>query len=413
MAESTSASKSSNLMLKVGLLSISITMGTQMAISPALPDIMEAFPQKTVTQVETLTTVQSITGLVFVLLCPLISGWLGKKRTVVLGLLVSAISGITPLVVSFLGFLQLPDLIVFRIMWLSRLVYGGGVGLVCGLAVSMIGDFFEGDERASLMGVRTSMETVGQVLTTALAGALLALGWQWPFAVYAVIFVLLALFVRGVPDDDPAQARRAAAQAKAQEATQGASGPQAVPVMVLVLCALNFLFMTCYSGINVRIPSIMTEGGFGTSSQSSLVISALAICGLLTGLVFGKVYGLLRGKTPALGAALLALGCLVSAIASSLPMMFVAAVLCGAAYPLFISYIMNHVNEVAPKSVVMLSTSLCISSGFLAGFFSPYVLAFVGNVVGEEAAAPFVPYALLLAGIAVLCFFLFGRDGRK
>ncbi len=390
------------LMLKVGLLSISITMGTQMAISPALPDIMMAFPEKTTTQVETLTTVQSITGLIFVLLCPLIASFLGKKRTVVLGLLVAGIAGVTPLLEGFLGFMQLPSLIVFRIMWLSRLVYGGGVGLVCGLAVSMIGDFFEGDERATLMGVRTSMETLGQMAATALAGVLLAFGWQAPFAVYGIIFILLALFVVGVPADIPTSDRSATT-------ASGGGGPQAVPVSVLVMCALNFLFMTCYCGINVRIPSIVTEGGFGTAAQSSLVISALAICGLLCGLVFGKVFEALRGKTPALGAILLGLGCFLAGIASSLPIMFLSGILCGAAYPLFISYIMNHVSEIAPKSSVMLCTSLCVSSGFLASFFSPYILVFVGNVVGEAAAAPFVPYALMLAGIAALCLFLYGR----
>ena len=394
------AEKNKGLMLKVGLLSISITMGTQMAISPALPDIMKAFPEKTTTQVETLTTVQSITGLVFVLLCPLVASFLGKKRTVLLGLLVSGISGLVPLLSSMLSGVGMDNILVFRIIWLSRLVYGGGVGLVCGLAVSMIGDFFEGDERATLLGIRTSMETLGQVATTALAGVLLALGWQWPFAVYAIIFVLFVLFYIGVPADEPTRG----------QATSTESGePQSVPVSVLIVCALNFLFMTCYCGINVRIPSIMTENGIGTASQSSLVISALAISGLLCGLAFGKVFELLRGKTPMLGAALLAAGCFLGGTAASMPMIFAGAILCGLAYPLFISYIMNLVTEIAPKSSVMLCTSIAISSGFLASFFSPYVLSWVGRVVGEAAAAPFVPYALMMAGIAALCFFLYGR----
>ncbi|MBR3318011.1 MAG: MFS transporter [Atopobiaceae bacterium] len=396
------ASTSKGLMLKVGLLSISITMGTQMAIAPALPEIMKSFPEKTTTQVETLTTVQSITALVFVLLCPLVASYLSKKRTVMLGLLVAGISGIVPLLCGALSAAGMDNILVFRIVWLSRLVYGGGVGLVCGLAVSMIGDFFEGDERAMLLGVRTSMETLGQVATTALAGVLLGLGWQWPFAVYAILFVLLVLFTIGVPADEPTAGKKAA--------SDGPAEPQIVPATVLVLCALNFLFMTCYSGINVRIPSIMTEGGFGTSSQSSVVISALAICGLVSGLIFGKVFGVLRGKTPALGAGLLALGCFLAGVANSMPMIFAAGISCGFAYPLFISYMMNHVTDIAPKSSVMLCTSVAISSGFLAGFFSPYILSWVGRVVGEAAAAPFIPFACLMAGIAVLCFFLYGGE---
>lgn len=396
------ASVSKGPMLKVGLLSISITMGTQMAIAPALPQIMASFPEKTTTQVETLTTVQSITGLVFVLLCPLVASFLGKKRTVALGLIVAGVSGVTPILAGMLGDLGLDSILVFRVVWLSRLVFGAGVGLVCGLAVSMIGDFFEGDERATLLGIRTSMETLGQVATTALAGVLLGLGWQWPFAVYAIIFVLLALFATGVPADEPAAGRRAPAGTTSE--------PQFVPASVLVICALNFLFMTCYSGINVRIPSIMTEGGFGTSSQSSLVLSVLAICGLLCGLVFGRIFETLRGKTPAIGAGLLSLGCLLGGIASSLPVMLASGILCGLAYPLFISYIMDRVTETAPRSSVMLCTSVAISSGFLAGFFSPYVLSWVGRVVGEAAGAPFVPYAVLMAGVAVLCLLLYGRE---
>lgn len=390
----------SGLMLKVGLLCISITMGTQMAISPALPDIMTTFPEKTTTQVETLSTVHSITALIFVLLCPLVSQYLGKKRTVILGLLVAAIAGVTPFVVGTFNILGLPSILVFRIVWLSRLVYGGGEGLVCGLAVSMIGDFFEGDERATLMGVRSSMETLGQVATTALAGVLLALGWQWPFLVYAIIFVLIVLFMRGVPDDTPV-GRQASAQSLSSEG---------VPVTVLIMTALNFLFITVYTGVNVRIPSIVTEGGFGTASQSSLVISVLAFSGMLCGLVFGKVFGVLRGKTHALGALLLAAGCFLCGIVTSLPVMFVAAVLCGMSFPLCVSFLFNRVNDVAPASSMILCTSITISSGFLAGFFSPYVLSFAGNIMGEPAAAPFVPFAVFMVGIAVLSVYLYGKE---
>jgi len=250
--------------------------------------------------------------------------------------------------------------------------------------------------------VRTSMETLGQVATTTVAGVLLGLGWQWPFAVYAIIFVLLALFMVGVPADEPTAGKKAPAGSTSET--------QSVPVSVLVMCALNFLFTTCYCGINVRISSIVTEGGFGTAAQSSLVISALAICGLLCGFAFGKVFEALRGKTPALGACLLSAGCFLGGIANSLPLMFASAVLCGLSYPLFISYIMNLVAEIAPKSSVMLCTSVAISSGFLAGFFSPYVLLWVGRIVGEAAAAPFIPYAILMAGIAALCLFLYGRE---
>ena len=107
---------------------------------------------------------------------------------------------------------------------------------------------------------------------------------------------------------------------------------------------------------------------------------------------------------------MLAAGCLICGIANSMPMIFAGAILCGGAYPIFISYIMNRVTDVSPKSSVMLCTSLCISSGFLASFFSAYILSFVGKVVGEAAAAPFFPYAILCAGIAVLCFFLYGKE---
>lgn len=379
--------KNGSLLLKVGLLSASMLIGVQMSISPAIPAMREFFVGMPREAIESITTVQNFSGFVFILACPWISARLGKKRSVLLALVLAAVAGMVP---AFTG--------SYLAILASRLVFGAGVGLDCGLAMSMVGDFFEGRERATLMGMRSSTETIGNIVCTTLAGALLRLGWQRCFLVYGLLFVPVALFAIGVPARTPQEEADAA-----RADTSGTAPRQRLNAAVFGLLALYFTFVVCNCGYNVRISSVVTEGGLATAAQSSFVISLVALTGMACGLAFGRIRAALGLRTPVVGLALMAAAMLLARVAGSLPLMLVSALLAGAAGTLVIAFLTDFVGDVCPAGSNTLATSVMVSGGFAGASVTPAVLSWVGDVVGDASATgPFIPLAFVCIAVAVL-----------
>ena len=382
-----STSKKNGLLLKAGLLSASMLIGVQMSISPAIPAMREFFVGMPREAIESITTVQNFSGFVFILACPWISARLGKKRSVLLALILAAVAGMVPAFTDS-----------YPVILASRLVFGAGVGLDCGLAMSMVGDFFEGQERATLMGVRSSTETIGNIACTTLAGALLGLGWQRCFLVYGLLLVPVALFSLGVPARTP---QEEAADARADT---GAPAPkQRLNAAVFGLLALYFTFVVCNCGYNVRISSVVTEGGFATAAQSSFVISLVALTGMVCGLAFGRIRQVLGLRTPVMGLTLMAAAMLLARVAGSLPLMLVSALLAGASGTMVIAFLTDFVGDVCPAGSNTLATSVMVSGGFAGASVTPAVLSWVGDVVDDASATgPFIPLAFVCMAVAAL-----------
>ena len=59
---------------------------------------------------------------------------------------------------------------------ISRMLLGAGIGLFNSLSISLMSDFFESDEKATMIGMRTAFLNIGKALTTFLSGYLLLFG---------------------------------------------------------------------------------------------------------------------------------------------------------------------------------------------------------------------------------------------
>lgn len=100
---------------KVALLSIATLTNAAAAVQVTVPLIHQTLAGHSQTDIELLMSVSSLGILIFVLLSPLVTRLMGNKRTVVLGLLVSVIAGITPMFTEN-----------YTIMLASRFLMGGG-----------------------------------------------------------------------------------------------------------------------------------------------------------------------------------------------------------------------------------------------------------------------------------------------
>lgn len=174
-----------NLMKKISLLSVSLMVASAAAINANIPAMAKSFSDMPLSLVENLTTIPSLFLMISVLISGYIARNIGYKRTILIGVGMVAICGIVPVISSN-----------FYLIFISRALFGFGVGLFNSLLVAMIKYFYDGDERSTLFGFQSACEGLGGLTITFIAGQLLRINWQTSFLAYAIaipVFILFAI----------------------------------------------------------------------------------------------------------------------------------------------------------------------------------------------------------------------------
>lgn len=162
-----------------------VAVGNVSSVAPAFPQVVEVFGLSQI-QVGWVVTAYSLPGIVSAPLAGFLADRVDRKRVLVPTLFVFGLAGgACALARSFFLLLAL------------RVLQGAAAAPLVGLAVTMIGDRYEGRTRASAIGYNASVLNVGTAAYPAIGGALAAFAWYWPFALPVLALpVGLALAVR-------------------------------------------------------------------------------------------------------------------------------------------------------------------------------------------------------------------------
>ncbi|CAB3751338.1 permease [Burkholderia sp. MSh2] len=82
----------------------------------------------------------------------------------------------------------------------DRLLLGGATALVMSAGTGMISALYEGQERLAMIARQGMSIELGGVIFLSIGGVLAAYGWQFPFLLYLVAWVLLAMMWAFVPN---------------------------------------------------------------------------------------------------------------------------------------------------------------------------------------------------------------------
>lgn len=262
-------------LMKFSLLSISLVLTSAGAISGNIPAMAKTFSNESLSSVEVLTTIPALMVVIFVILSSFIAKKIGQKQTVILGLIIALISGIIPAFSSN-----------FTVVLASRAMLGVGFGLFNSLAVSMISDYFTGDERAQLIGFQSAFQGLGTAIMTYIAGQLLKVNWHVTFWIYAIILPILALFILFVPSPDKKQ--------NGNLESDSSDVKQSTNIQVIGYVLLLFVVLIIYMGVQVKLALLLTSNGYGTATDAANIISIMSIGGMLAGFAFGTIFKIIR-----------------------------------------------------------------------------------------------------------------------
>ena len=353
---SSSKTTSNPKFLKPAILSLSIlTVLSGMAVSPALGQIKLAFPDASDLAVQLVLTLPPLIIIPTGLISGRLAGRMPKRTIVLIGMVIYLLAGVGG------GFMNS----MFMLL-VSRAFLGVGTGLIAPLSLSLIADFYKGDELSTTMGQSSAIATMGGIFLPLISGWLSVFSWRYAFAAYLIVIAVFILVWFYLPEPDVAQEKH------------GGSGK--LPFGVFGLGLLTVFLMVVFYLLPTKIALFIQEIGIGDSRQSGLVIASLNLAAFLIGMLFGKLRKYLKRFTPLFGITVLTLGLALIYFSSSIALisigMFLSGLGIGSLMPLLFLSTANLVHDTLNASALAITNS----SLYFGQFISPLVFTVIASV---------------------------------
>ena len=348
---------------KASVLSLSLVLITSFSISSALPAMFDYYQGYSTGQVELLVSLPSFGIMAMLLLNGVLERIFPERLQLTLGLLILSISGTAPF--WYQG---------YYFVFVTRLLFGLGVGMLNAKAISIISERYHGKTRIQMLGFRGSAEVVGASILTLAVGQLLTFGWTASFLAYVAGLVVLALFLLFVPYD---KAEGKVSKHKHEELERLTL---TMKWLIFYLAIAASVIVCTNTAITFRIPSLLIEAGFGDAQLSSLVLSAMQLIGILAGLSFSFLISAFREKLLLVAGITFGVGQIMIALAPSLWLVVAGSVLGGFAYSIALTTVFQLVSEKIPSKLLNKATSFAVLGCSFGASLTPFVLSGIGLV---------------------------------
>lgn len=371
------------ILQKAAILSISLMLTSSQAINGVIPQMKQSLGISQ-SQSELLGTAPSVTVIVFILLSSYFAKKIGMKKTIILGLLVAGIGGIIPVFTAN-----------FQTVLISRVILGAGLGLYNSLAVTYISSLYTGDTRATLLGIRNSMEALGQTILIFIAGILMNMNWTASFLVYALALPIALLFALKVPE----------IRDEKTDISQNNVKEKMNP-MVFALVLFAILLVMNSIAISVRFASIATEIK-GPEFNASNYLALMPILGILAGFIFGPLNKWIGKGTLYLGIIFFIISNLLIAMSNgNMVLLLIGLFLSSITGSWCFPFIFSNLDKVTTKNTINFATSLIFIGCNIGNFIAPIAMQFAQFLTrSTNLTAPFFVFAGIF--MVVLCVILF------
>lgn len=369
-------SKSKKMKIIITIICISFVQGLQFCMSPILGPIQKHFSDVSVSMIQMLVTVPTLLSVVVAIG----SGWLvvkiSKKKLL---LFASAVAGIT----GFMPFLADS----FNLLFVSRIIYGIALGLAMALNSAVVAEFFEGDERVSVMGIQAASVGAGMVVVTTLGGMSGASNFQNAYYVNIIGFIALILIAICLPETGTVKVSQ----------TEKIQMNKKV-YFTAFTGVLEMIFLITFS---TNIAMHISGSLAGSTTVSGNLAGLFAGSQIVMGLILGAVTKVTKKYTIPVAMLSFSLGAILLIVfPSNYVMLMIGAVFCGFSQGMFVPTAMVDVaNAVNPASTAM--ASAVMTCGLCFGqLISPTVLNAASKLIFGVTTTTNV-YILAVIGMVI------------
>lgn len=360
-----------NILLKIALLSCAVVTASINAIAGNIPAIAESFSDVPVHIIELITTIPSLSMMIAILCSSLISGVIGNKRTVLIGLLLCGLGGVAPYIFQ--------DIII---MMVTRLLFGFGVGLISSTLLIMIIYFFDGKTRSQMIGLQGSVGGLGSMICTYIAGQLLMFGWNVSFLTYLVSFIVFLIVFLYVPNVTDVQS------------SNEHSGSKICWSKIFLYAVLSFISVTLATFFVIKCSTLLILNEYGSVQDGSLLVMFISAGSLVSGAMYGNIYNKLKNKSLILFYLICAISFVIASASRSLLLTLLSAFILGYGYMAFVPFLQEKVGIYGNKGTTTLLVFQSLGS-FIAPYFGA-ILSYFSDTLSHQFFIAGLSYIVLM-----------------
>ena len=377
---------------KAALAALSaLTMGA-LAVASGVADVAKAFPHVPVSLVQMLITAPILVQTPVTLFGSVFCRWASKKQLLLLACVLFTVGGVVPFAVHS-----------FPVILAMRCLYGAGVGLVVPLTASLTAEYFQGEERAAVMGFNSAVGMLGGAFYTYVGGLLSVVGWQYCFLAYLVgipVLVVAALCLpAGTKDCSPQR--------------EGVAGGM-LPGAVFVVALTSLVYLVLYFSYTNHISLFVANTGLGTAAHSGISYSIVNLCGFFGGLLFGRLNRWADRWMLAVRAAVTTIGFFIIGASHSLGVLCAGSALIGVGLSWFLPQTQLMIGGAVPKEQCTYAYGVNGAISNAGQFLSALVLGGCAAVLGvQDDRGMILIGAWGYVALTAFCLWLCMQWGKK
>lgn len=374
-------------MLIPSILSVSLlTIMAPTAISPALAAIKDAFPGISATQAKLVLTLPTLVMMPIGLFSARLTTKIDKKKLLLTGMFLFLIFGVAG------GFVN-----DFKLLLLTRVFFGLGLGIMTPLSTSLIFDFApDTNKRSKLLGIQGASNQLGGLVFMSLSGILASISWRYSFLTYAFVIVsiiLTSLFLPSIPPYKP------------EGKNNGSNKKMSKKILLLAFFAM--MIFACYFVINTDLALFMDVEHIGDAKQCGYALSLMRIPAIIAGVMLAWIMRNLKDWTMPFATLIMASGYLIIAYAHSYGILMVGCLVVGLGGGFALPPISLYLPRIVTPRQRTFGVAIIMSVAQLGQFISPYYInLFVNGSTGEALRMRYIVSAIttVVIGFLVLAF---------
>lgn len=360
-----------------------ITILSAAVIAPSLPAVTATYAE--IPNVELLTRLMLTMPALTIAITAPFTGYLldryGRRPVLLAALVLYGLAGTA-------GYF-IPSL---PVLLFSRALLGIAVAGTMSGFVTLIGDFFQGEQLNRFMGLQAGFNNVAGVVILLLAGVLAEANWRNPFLLYSIAFLILPLFWRYVPEPAVTQQR---------VTTTGPAIRERLPwLRLLPIYGVAFLSMALFYVVPVQLPFYLAPAGIGASGVGS-AIAAMACISAVGSFLYRRVRHVMSSAAVSVIIfGFMALGFFIISLTPVYGVVVAGLVVAGVGTGFLVPHLNVWLVSAVEPAVRGRAVGGLSASFFLGQFTSPLLIQPVIDAFGGAAA--FTAGALLLLLLALL-----------
>jgi len=283
---------------------------------------------------------------------------------------------------------------------ISRAVLGIAVGMSMTIVITLIADYFEGQERQKFTGIQVAFMSMGGIVLISLGGFLADISWRVPFLIYALSLVFLPMAILHLYEP------------KVEKSVQHSGHQPKTPSIIWLLVFNTMIMWIIFFILPVHLPFHLKSLGVEKNALIGIAIAVSTLFSAVSSFSYSKIKGKLTFYSIFfIGYLIMAIGFALTSWATSYGMVLGAMVFVGFGIGMMIPNTNLWVMQIAPPEIRGKVIGKLTMFWFMGQFLSPIITL----PLAKRFSLPsiFMLAAILLSVLALTFLILHLKDRKS